>query len=100
MHSICSGIIATNKWDAEETAQCILEDWGKACNTQSTLVVPGLDGVHALLAKKGVKAVSFAEWKKIDEEERRRGKERGKPIDKITIINDMLELITCKDDMV
>eukprot|EP00026_Physarum_polycephalum_P003581 Phypoly_transcript_03594.p1 GENE.Phypoly_transcript_03594~~Phypoly_transcript_03594.p1 ORF type:complete len:545 (-),score=57.71 Phypoly_transcript_03594:11-1645(-) len=89
-----SGIIATNKWDAEETAQCVIADWQQTLSIAPATPVLGIDGLHALLAAKGVRAVSFAEWKKIDNEERRRGKERGKPLAKFTIVNDMLELLT------
>lgn len=87
-----SGIIATNKWDAEETVQCVLADW-RELQDQKVADAKGFTGIQTALSSKGLRTVSFEEWKKIDAEERKRGKEHGKPLEKITVVSDMLDLL-------
>jgi len=40
----------------------------------------------------GIVPVTFAEWQKIDAEERRRGEPRGKPREKIVDVAEMLRV--------
>jgi hypothetical protein len=90
---VFSGIIATNKWDAEETAQTVIADWKEAQAKKAVQAAQGFAHIGSILAAKGLRAVSFAEWKQIEEEERKRGKEKGKTSEKITILSDMLKII-------
>jgi ferredoxin--NADP+ reductase len=81
-----SGVIGTNKPDSLETARILLED------------VPQLEGcVHpesgrilAILQERGVRVVSFGDWKKLDAVEIARGVAAGKPRERLTRIDEML----------
>lgn len=97
LNVLISGIIATNKWDAEETAQTIMADW-KELQSNDIKPVNGINGLQSILHNKGLRTVSFSEWKKIDEEEKKRGKEKGKPLEKITIVSDMIDLISTNNN--
>lgn len=79
-----SGLIGTNKACAKETVDQLLMDRA-ALETR-----PLARDIPALLAERGVKAVSFAEYRNIDAVEKRRGEERGKPRDKLERVADML----------
>jgi ferredoxin--NADP+ reductase len=63
-----TGVIGTNKKDAEETAALMLADVGK------TPAPGGGADIADLLKQKGVSYVDWAEWKKIDAVEIERGK--------------------------
>jgi ferredoxin--NADP+ reductase len=70
-----SGVIGTNKKDATETAELLLED------AQAGMLGGGADAseVEALLAERGVEHVDYAGWEAIDAEERSRGEPLGRP---------------------
>ncbi|XP_075227253.1 NADPH:adrenodoxin oxidoreductase, mitochondrial [Lycorma delicatula] len=53
---------------------------------------PGLDYVKQQLLQKGIQTVSFSDWERIDGVEIKRGKEVGKPREKITNVNEMLQI--------
>ena len=54
----------------------------------------GWDGVvHESGVSKSVRRVSWADWKRIDEEERRRGRAKGKPREKFLSTADMLKVL-------
>ena len=55
--------------------------------------LPPRDAVDALLRDRGVKLVSFADWKQLDEVEVTRGARRGAPRDKIVDVSAMLEIL-------
>jgi ferredoxin--NADP+ reductase len=55
--------------------------------------LPPRDAVDALLRERGVKAVSFDDWKQLDDVEVARGARRGAPRDKIVDVGAMLELL-------
>jgi ferredoxin--NADP+ reductase len=86
-----SGVIGTNKPDAIATVERMLED------------VPGLqasaelhsepEALPALLASRGVRFVTFADWKRLDALEVERGQKLGKPRDKFTRVEDMLKAL-------
>lgn len=52
----------------------------------------GSDGLRKILISKGVQTVSYTDWEKIDQVERERGKQLGKPREKIIDIAEMLEI--------
>ena len=86
-----SGVIGTNKPDAIATVRSLLADL-------PALQVPGAvhgddEALPALLARKGVRAVSFADWKRLDALEVRRGEPLGKPRDKFTSVEAMLQAL-------
>ena len=82
-----TGIIGTNRADSIETVENLLADASEA-ETKS-----GADALRPLLAERGVRWVSFAEWLKVDAAEIERGKKRGKPREKFTRIDEMLDLL-------
>jgi ferredoxin--NADP+ reductase len=71
-----SGVIGTNKKDATETVELLLEDAraGKLHGDPMTAVA-----VDALLADRGVEVVTQTGWEAIDAEERARGEPHGRP---------------------
>ena len=83
------GIIGTNKADAEETVQHLLEDLNQlpACEQPST------EGLLGLLRRKNIRAITFEDWKKIDAAEIARGQKVGKPREKFVSIEEMLSVL-------
>jgi ferredoxin--NADP+ reductase len=70
-------VIGTNKKDATETVELLLED------AASGRLEPKPDAtavaVDALLAERGVRVVEYAGWMAIDETERAAGEKIGRP---------------------
>ncbi|MEC8877419.1 MAG: FAD-dependent oxidoreductase [Pseudomonadota bacterium] len=83
-----SGIIGTNKPDSVETVNCLLEDIEKIDGEKS-----GNSGIMKILSEKQTRAVNYDGWKKIDEAEVKRGEPKGKPREKFTRIEEMLDII-------
>ena len=81
-----SGIIGTNKPDSHETVDAILAD----LPALAPCPAPDSDAVRALLVERGIRAVSYADWQRIDAAEVERGKPNGKPREKFTRIDEML----------
>lgn len=84
-----SGIIGTNKPDAEETVKLIVEDLkilNPCKNPDNQLLIN-------LLNELGVKYVTFHEWLKINEAEIEAGLKVGKPREKFTRLSEMLKVI-------
>jgi len=84
-----SGVIGTNKPDAHETVKLLLED----APTLAPCPETETGALVELLAARGVRAVSFADWRKIDEAEIARGRERGKPREKFPTVEEMLAVL-------
>jgi ferredoxin/flavodoxin---NADP+ reductase len=83
-----SGVIGTNKPDAIATVRCMLEDLPAL---QAPADLRGDDeAMPALLARKNVRVVTFADWKRLDALEVQKGQPLGKPRDKFASIEDML----------
>lgn len=86
-----SGVIGTNKPDSVETVKKLLEDFkGKAVPAGDERTP---DAAAAALAQKGIKLVSFADWKRLDKLEVENGKRKGKIRDKYTTVPDMLKAL-------
>ena len=81
-----SGVIGTNKPDSEETVARLLQDASRLTPCQQ----PDTKAVLDILAQKGVRAVSFDDWQKIDAAEIERGQRTGKPREKYVSVDDML----------
>ncbi|MFQ5745968.1 MAG: FAD-dependent oxidoreductase [Gemmatimonadota bacterium] len=86
-----TGIIGTNKPDAVETVRAMVEDLEAGPEREAS--GDGGGSIEELLAGRGVAFVTWEDWKKLDEEERRRGRAQGRPRVKITNVDEMLELI-------
>jgi ferredoxin--NADP+ reductase len=69
-----SGVIGTNKKDANETVELLLED------ARAGLLPPRGEGtLEDVLAERGVEAVMYAGWESIDRAERGAGEPHGRP---------------------
>ncbi len=84
-----TGVIGTNKADSDETVRHIFEDIAqlKPCARRDT------NSLLESLKKKGVRAVSFPDWKRIDAAEITRGKAVDKPREKFTSAAEMLAVL-------
>lgn len=84
-----SGVIGTNKPDSQETVASILADVSRLdpCTT------PDSEALKAILAQRGVRAVSYADWLRIDAAEIERGQAKGKPREKFARIKEMLQAL-------
>ena len=85
-----SGVIGTNKPDSIDTVHKIMEDV-KSGRTLSKNDAGG--DVADLIKERKIQAVSFADWKKLDELEIARGRTAGKAREKFKTISAMLESI-------
>jgi ferredoxin--NADP+ reductase len=81
-----SGVIGTNKKDAAETVELLLQD------AQSGLLARASDEtVEELLRERGAEFVEYAGWEAIDEHERAQGEPQGRPRVKLTSWQTLLE---------
>jgi ferredoxin/flavodoxin---NADP+ reductase len=72
-----TGVIGTNKKDAAETVETLLED--AAAGRLQTKPDATAAAVDALLAERGVRVVEYDGWMAIDEAERAAGERSGRP---------------------
>jgi ferredoxin--NADP+ reductase len=72
-----TGVIGTNKKDAAETVETLLED--AAAGRLEPKPDATAAAVDALLAERGVRVVEYQGWTAIDEAERAAGEKRGRP---------------------
>lgn len=84
------GTIGTNRVDAIETVQAILND----LSTFKTKIASGANVLIELLHKKHVRTVSFSDWEVINAREIANGKKKGKPRDKFV---SLVEMLSCLD---
>ena len=82
-----SGTIGTNKPDGFAVVEMIDEDIGASSRK------PGRQGLDALLAQRGVEAITFRDWKKIEEAEIARAR-KGSPREKFTDIAEMIAALS------
>jgi ferredoxin--NADP+ reductase len=80
-----TGVIGTNKKDAAETVECLLED-----ARAGLLSEPSGGSIDELLAERGVEVVSYEGWERIDAVERARGEEQGRPRVKLCTWDELL----------
>jgi len=84
-----TGIIGTNKPDAEDTVKSLLED----LEHLNPCEVPSTEEVVKFLKDREVRMVTFEDWKKIDAAEIERGVKLGKPREKFARVTGMLSAI-------
>jgi ferredoxin--NADP+ reductase len=82
-----TGVIGTNKKDATETVDLLLEDAAAGLLPRSEAEPHGLD---ALLAERDVDVVMYAGWEAIDALERERGSGQGRPRVKLATWDELL----------
>lgn len=80
-----SGVIGTNKKDATETVDLLLED-----ARGRRLPERGDGSIDELLAARGVQVVMYPGWEAIDALERARGEEEGRPRVKLSSWDELL----------
>jgi len=93
-----SGVIGTNKKDAQDTVASLLEDLdaGRMAEPAS----PDPDSVPTLLRERDVEFVSFGGWQAIDGAEVARGEPQGRPRVKFTRVEEMIEVASQEDAVV
>ena len=84
-----SGVIGTNKKDAQETIETLLEDVAAGRLPGPADLDP--DGLAELLTERGIHFIEFDGWQAIDALEQSRGSEAGRPRVKLTAFEEMLE---------
>jgi ferredoxin--NADP+ reductase len=84
-----TGIIGTNKRDAQETVDAVLEDLD--AGRLPTPADPDRDSLEALLAERQPDAVSYAGWQAVDRVEREAGEPHGRPRIKLCSFEELLE---------
>jgi ferredoxin--NADP+ reductase len=85
-----SGVIGTNKKDAQDTVDSLFEDLeaGRVPERPDAEA----DAIEALLAERRPDHVTFAGWQAIDRTEVERGKPHGRPRVKICTIEEMVQV--------
>ncbi len=86
-----SGVIGTNKPDAVETTELLLED--SRTGHLDPPDEPGRAAVDSRLAAGNVRVVSWADWQRLDELEKRNGERLGRPRLKFTRVEEMLQAL-------
>lgn len=86
-----SGVIGTNKPDAVETVNCMLEDLAAHKTFQPTQ--PNRESIEHLVRERKPNYVSFDDWRKLDALELAHGVEQGRPRVKFTNIDEMLHAL-------
>ncbi len=83
-----TGVIGTNKPCAQESVNMLLEDMqaGKVFSPEA----PAPEAVEALLRERGVRYVTYDDWRILDQLEVERGKAAGRPRVKFTSVEEML----------
>ena len=90
-----SGLIGTNRADSVLTVQLMLADL-KDGKLPARSVDESLESTPALMASKGVKSISMAQWKELDKRELANGAAHGKIREKFTRVEDMLAALPPK----
>jgi len=84
------GVLDTTLREAVDTADTINKQIEGGFLKNKT---PNYDEINSLIAKSGVKPISFKDWEKVSNYEIEEGKKKGKIRDKVTDINKVFELI-------
>jgi ferredoxin--NADP+ reductase len=82
-----SGVIGTNKRDAQETVEHLLEDLAEGRLPEPP--EPDAESVDAVIAERNPDLVTYTGWQAIDAAERAAGESLGRPRVKLTRIADM-----------
>jgi adrenodoxin-NADP+ reductase len=94
-----TGVIASTMQDAFTSADVIAHDWAADApflnNEHGEKKGTGLgwDGIRKAVEGRGVRPLSWADWKRIDAAERERGRSKGKEREKFASVQDMLRVL-------
>jgi ferredoxin/flavodoxin---NADP+ reductase len=88
-----SGVIGTNKKDAQQTVDAILADLAAANGGAALLAptAPDPDRIEQLLRSRQPDLVTYEGWSSIDRRERSLGESTGRPRVKLTTIEELLQ---------
>ncbi len=95
-----SGVIGTNKKDAQQTVDAILADVSAAVNGDAPLLAPESpepDAVQSMLIARQPDLVPYEGWLSIDRHERALGEPSNRPRVKLTTIEEMLRVAASED---
>ena len=84
-----SGIIGTNRACAVQTVESLKGDLSNLPADR-----PGTDALVKVLQERNVRSIDFTEWQRIDVEEVSRGEPKGKPREKFTRREEMLQVLS------
>ena len=84
-----TGLIGTNSLDAKDTVVAM-----KADHAEGKLLAPEKDDIAAVLTARGVDAVTWADWQRLDEWERQQGESRNKLRHKLASTEELMSVIT------
>jgi ferredoxin--NADP+ reductase len=82
-----TGLIGTNKADGIETVDSILADLSEIPPCPEPDSAP----IHALLSSRNIRVVSYEDWRRIDTAEIAHGEAKGKPREKLTTFDALLD---------
>ncbi|HTA15041.1 MAG TPA: FAD-dependent oxidoreductase [Solirubrobacteraceae bacterium] len=85
-----SGVIGTNKKDAQETVDALLADLASDVHLQPTDADP--QAIEALLQERVPSLVTYEGWSEIDRHEQSLGEPHGRPRVKLTRIEELLQV--------
>jgi ferredoxin--NADP+ reductase len=85
-----SGVIGTNKKDAQQTVDALLEDLDSDKHLDPA--EPNPETIEALLAERVPALVTYEGWSEIDRHEQARGEPHGRPRVKLTRIDQLLRV--------
>jgi ferredoxin/flavodoxin---NADP+ reductase len=85
-----SGVIGTNKKDAQETVDALLEDL--AADTHLQPIEPDPQAIEHLLGERVPALVTYEGWSEIDRHEQALGEPHGRPRVKLTRIEELLRV--------
>jgi ferredoxin--NADP+ reductase len=83
-----TGVIGTNKPDAAETAEALLEDWARGATLRPAEPDPA--AAEALIRGRAPEVVSFDAWRRLDRLETEAGTAQGRPRVRFTSVEAML----------
>jgi ferredoxin--NADP+ reductase len=99
-----SGVIGTNKKDAQETVDAILADLGAGADATSNgssgslhPSTPDGEALERLLRERQPDVVTYEGWSEIDRHERALGEQSGRPRVKLTSIEEMLRVAASEE---
>lgn len=84
-----NGLIGTNKADSAETVEALLSDVPSLTPCEQPDGAP----LRELLAARGVRVVTQADWERLNAEEERRGEAQGKPREKFVSVEEMISFL-------
>jgi len=95
-----TGVIGTNKKDAQETVDAIFADLAASSNGSlgdRATALPDGAGIERMLRERQPDLVPYEGWLEIDRHERSRGQRAGRPRVKLTRIDEMLQIAASEE---